>query len=259
MLPPQREDAAGLRGRLEAIDAELDDVRNQARRLAALERERAKLEAERAEVASRLGAYGRRLELEDLRVASPCKADWDAMRGNDQVRFCLSCQKNVYNLSGMTRDEATAFVRQNEGGEICVRMYRRADDTVLTGDCPEGARRKRRRLAFFGAGGGVVMAAAASAQALWPAGKGCEIEQGKMATGVTAVPTPAIMGSVALPQVAAPPRDEAQQAEGGAGEPKPEGGAASRGGQIVGRMPIRRPPPAPGGGAKAGPKKPLGR
>jgi hypothetical protein len=161
MRLPYRDDQAALRERLEALDARLDEVQNQARRLGELERERAKLEAERAEVASRLSAYGQAFELEELRVASPCNVDWGSMVGDDQVRFCLGCQKNVYNLSGMTREAATAFVRDKEG-EVCIRMYRRADGTVLTSDCPDGERRKRRRLALLSAGGGLMAAAAAA-------------------------------------------------------------------------------------------------
>jgi hypothetical protein len=59
------------------------------------------------------------------------------MRGNDRVRHCGQCEKNVYNLSGMTRDQATALVTQNEGN-LCVRFYCRADGTMLTQDCPVG-------------------------------------------------------------------------------------------------------------------------
>jgi hypothetical protein len=56
------------------------------------------------------------------------------MRGSDRVRFCARCKKHVYNLSGMTRDQAEDLIRQNEGG-MCVRFYRRTDGTVLTQDC----------------------------------------------------------------------------------------------------------------------------
>ena len=85
--------------------------------------------------------------LDDLRVASPCKADWDAMRplkdselGPDhgaRARFCGSCEKNVYDLSSMTRKDALALIERHEG-TCCVRFYKRADGTVLTEDCPVG-------------------------------------------------------------------------------------------------------------------------
>src|SRR6476646_493839 len=80
--------------------------------------------------------------LENLRIATPCSADWSEMAGDDRVRFCGGCEKNVYNLSAMTRDEAEALVRDREG-RLCVRLYQRADGTVLTQDCPVGVRRTR--------------------------------------------------------------------------------------------------------------------
>ena len=43
------------------------------------------------------------------------------MVGSDTVRFCASCQKNVYNLSGMQRDEAISLMRGTEG-RLCVRF-----------------------------------------------------------------------------------------------------------------------------------------
>ena len=82
--------------------------------------------------------------LENIRIAMPCSADWDDMSGDDRVRFCGKCEKNVYNLSAMTRDEGEALVREKEG-RMCVRLYQRADGTVITNDCPVGVRRARLR------------------------------------------------------------------------------------------------------------------
>ena len=86
------------------------------------------------------------IPLHTLKVASPCHADWDAMEGDDQARFCGTCRKNVYNLSEMTHDEAQALVSRLEG-RLCVRFYTRADGTLLTQDCPVGLRAVRRKLA----------------------------------------------------------------------------------------------------------------
>ena len=89
------------------------------------------------------------------------------MVGDDRVRFCGQCAKNVHNLSALSRGEADALLREAQAveaartGAMCVRLYRRTDGTVLTADCPEGVRRKRRRLAVFGAVGGGLMAAGA--------------------------------------------------------------------------------------------------
>jgi hypothetical protein len=84
------------------------------------------------------------LALEEIRIATPCGADWDDMAGDGRVRFCGRCAKNVYDLSAMTRAQAEALVSEQEG-RLCVRLYRRTDGTVLTSDCPVGERRKRLR------------------------------------------------------------------------------------------------------------------
>jgi len=98
--------------------------------------------------------------LDRVRVASPCTARWDTMTGDDKVRFCGACQKNVFNLSAMTREEAEVVMLEKDG-ELCVRLYRRADGTVLTRDCPVGAGRRRLRLLGVMALGGSALAAAA--------------------------------------------------------------------------------------------------
>jgi hypothetical protein len=46
--------------------------------------------------------------LDQIKIASPCSADWDRMEGTDRVRFCGECKKNVFNLSAMTRRDAEA-------------------------------------------------------------------------------------------------------------------------------------------------------
>ncbi len=82
-----------------------------------------------------------------VRVASPCKADWDEMIGTDRVRFCGQCSLNVYNLSAMTRDEAESVIAANEG-RLCVRFYRRRDGSIITQDCPVGLRAARARVSY---------------------------------------------------------------------------------------------------------------
>jgi hypothetical protein len=86
--------------------------------------------------------------LAHVRVASPCKADWDQMIGSDRVRFCGQCSLNVYNLSAMTRDQAEHLIAANEG-RLCVRFYRRNDGSILTRDCPVGLRAVRARVSYW--------------------------------------------------------------------------------------------------------------
>lgn len=80
-----------------------------------------------------------------VRVASPCNVSWESMEGGARVRFCRECRLNVYNLSEMTRAEGEALVARTEG-RLCARLYRRADGTVLTRDCPGGLRAVRARV-----------------------------------------------------------------------------------------------------------------
>src|SRR5687767_1599328 len=82
--------------------------------------------------------------LDEIRIASPCKSDWHQMFGDDRRRFCAECKLNVYNLSGMTREEATTLLLSAEG-RMCVRFFRRSDGTVLTQDCPVGWKAIKKR------------------------------------------------------------------------------------------------------------------
>lgn len=81
--------------------------------------------------------------LDQISVPTPCTADWGRMRGDEQARFCGKCRKHVYNLSAMTADEALRLIEQREGN-LCARLYRRGDGTVVTADC----RSPRHRLQF---------------------------------------------------------------------------------------------------------------
>jgi hypothetical protein len=84
--------------------------------------------------------------LSRLSIAKPCPASWDAMTGDDRVRHCELCKLNVYNIAALTTADALALVEKSEG-RLCVRLYKRADGTVLTADCPVGVRAAWRRVA----------------------------------------------------------------------------------------------------------------
>jgi len=66
------------------------------------------------------------------------------MAGDERVRHCTLCSLNVYNFAEMTRDEVHELLVRKEG-RVCARLYRRADGTLLTRDCPTGLRALRRR------------------------------------------------------------------------------------------------------------------
>ena len=88
--------------------------------------------------------------LDNIRVASPCPANWNAMSGDGRKRFCGECKLHVYNLSGMTRYDAENLLRLSEG-RLCVRYYQRADGTILTADCPVGWAKVKQRVSIFAA------------------------------------------------------------------------------------------------------------
>jgi len=84
------------------------------------------------------------------------------MSGDDRVRHCAACDKQVYNFAAMTGAEAEALIRKHEG-RLCGRLYRRADGTVLTADCPVGRGIVRRKAAWLVACAAAVLVLAVQA------------------------------------------------------------------------------------------------
>jgi hypothetical protein len=82
----------------------------------------------------------------ELRVASPCTADWERMAGDDRVRHCAECNLDVYNFSALTSSEIAQLLTTSKGQRLCGRLYRRADGTLLTRDCPVGLRVRVKRV-----------------------------------------------------------------------------------------------------------------
>lgn len=85
------------------------------------------------------------MNVDRLRVAAPCPVSWEQMIGGNRVRSCEQCQLNVYNISALTRSEVQTLIASAEG-RLCIKLYRRADGTVLTKDCPVGIRALRMRV-----------------------------------------------------------------------------------------------------------------
>lgn len=87
-------------------------------------------------------------DINKLRVAAPCSAPWESMTGDARVRHCDSCKLNVYNTEEMTKREVENLIA-TRAGRLCIRLYKRADGTVLTKDCPVGRRAYHKRVARF--------------------------------------------------------------------------------------------------------------
>lgn len=130
----REDDAATLRRR--------DDL---ARAIAADELVDAERDTALAEIAAidaaRIEAARVRLpQLARARIASPCDQPWDTMLGNGAVRSCSRCEKHVFDLSQMTLGQAEALIASRPDGRMCVRLYQRADGTMMFADCEVGAR-----------------------------------------------------------------------------------------------------------------------
>ncbi len=76
------------------------------------------------------------------------------MAGTDTKRFCDACEKDVHNLSAMTRAVAEAFLEEVKNKDVCLTYYRRRDGKIMTSDCGPGSQKRaaqRRKSAWAGA------------------------------------------------------------------------------------------------------------
>ena len=147
--------------------------------------------------------------LESVHIASPCSARWEDMTGDDRTRFCQHCQKNVFNLSAMSRAEAEQLVREKEG-KFCGRFHQRPDGRMLTGNCPVGQHRRRSRLVKVCAAGFAAIALFSTAFAVGAGQRRANgtrgplvqkidvwIYEAKVKLGI--VKPPVVMGGIAMP------------------------------------------------------------
>lgn len=144
-----RSDVDALTARKAALDAEVEA--------------RTKERDDAARMLADLEARARLPVLPHIRIASPCTADWNSMTGDERVRHCAQCDKDVFNLSAMTRVEAEALIVE-KNHDLCARYYQRKDGTILLSDCEVG-RALQRRLKLVGAGLLVTITAGAAAGA----------------------------------------------------------------------------------------------
>ena len=80
--------------------------------------------------------------MKNIMIASPCTVDWNTMDGDERVRVCGACKHNVYDTSKLTTREIVDLMAADS--KACLKIYRRADGTLLTEDCPFGLRTLRR-------------------------------------------------------------------------------------------------------------------
>jgi hypothetical protein len=80
--------------------------------------------------------------LDNVQIAAPCSANWNDMQGDERTRMSSQCSKNVHNIADMTRKEAEDLLSE-QGVSVCMRIFRRGDNTIITDDCPVGLRKLR--------------------------------------------------------------------------------------------------------------------
>lgn len=79
----------------------------------------------------------KQVRIKKVEIATPCSVPWSSMSGDQAVRFCGKCSKNVYNVSEMHELDLLEMIKQKEG-KVCLRVFRRRDGTIITKDCPVG-------------------------------------------------------------------------------------------------------------------------
>jgi len=120
----------------------------------------------------------------EIPIASPCGADWRAMKPSDTKRFCAECQKHVHDLSAMTPERARALLASPPAEGLCVRYLYDAHGAVVFRDAPlpAGMLVRAKRLAKAAAAVTLPLAFAACSSAV------TEVPQHTM--GVIACPMP---------------------------------------------------------------------
>ena len=73
--------------------------------------------------------------LDRICIALPCSMNWEDMQGNDEVRLCGGCDKNVYNISAMSKKRAEEIL--SAPTLPCLQLQRRDDGTLVTDECPD--------------------------------------------------------------------------------------------------------------------------
>ena len=89
--------------------------------------------------------------LKNLTIPSPCSANWDSMKGNDQVRFCEHCDLSVHDLSQMTRHQAQRLVSRSNG-RLCIQFVSEVSGKPLLAQAGMKLHRISRRVSQIAAG-----------------------------------------------------------------------------------------------------------
>jgi len=70
-------------------------------------------------------------QLTSVPLATPCESPWDAMQGDDKLRHCTECSRDVYDLSAMAPIEAELRLLNAPAEVPCIRYLRAPDGSIL--------------------------------------------------------------------------------------------------------------------------------
>ena len=82
-------------------------------------------------------------EVEKIVIQAPCQVGWDEMAGDDMIRFCGQCKKNVHNLSTLPDDRLAEVLAERKIKETCVIMSKDRNGRVRFDNCPVALRKVR--------------------------------------------------------------------------------------------------------------------
>jgi hypothetical protein len=84
-------------------------------------------------------------------IKNPCTADWNAMTGNEKIRFCEHCHLTVNNLSELKPKEVRRLVARSKG-QLCVRYSSQSEQLARLRTVPHKLHQIQHRIARVAAG-----------------------------------------------------------------------------------------------------------
>jgi hypothetical protein len=133
-------------------------------------------------------------QLTEVPLLSPCDEPWERMRGDDRVRRCEACARDVFDVSAMSALEAELRLLNADDAVPCVRYRRDREGDVLHQLPRSGAPRPSRSLVAATALGvtlGAVAPAAADQVAAGDAPAECIAYAAAFAEAPATKPAPA--------------------------------------------------------------------
>lgn len=85
----------------------------------------------------------------DIVISSPCSVRWESMSGDEKIRFCGECKKNVHNITNMPPEQVADVLSRRLDERLCVFMYRKDNGTVVLDNCPAFLRQKRDKIRAY--------------------------------------------------------------------------------------------------------------